>query len=301
MKVTGISNLVIDPYDNGFGMNQESFPLHRACELGQVDAVQFLLNNEGIDVNETDNLGRTPLLVACEKGHQEIVNLLFGNNRINITADQLNTLLVRACRLGYAIGIVGQLIANGANVNTLPAVVEPSKQQDVRSRQRAQRGYPLSKHPVKRPPLYVACQNGHSEIVNLLLEKGAEKTNINGLLDIACQNNDTDTAKVLAEHGAKIEGKEGYWHLLAACEKGSIEIVKLLIKQGVQITRFAPPLKSPLEVACISGHIDIVELLINAMRSQNIPVDDLQELIKLARHYNHDVLKGVLESLLLSS
>jgi len=47
-----------------------------ACASGQTEAVERLLSAPDIDVNQTDNNGRTPLYIASENGHVSVVEQL---------------------------------------------------------------------------------------------------------------------------------------------------------------------------------------------------------------------------------
>ena len=50
----------------------ESSILHSAAFAGRLEPVQLIINNNLVDINHRDNLGRTPIMMAC----------LFGNNKI---------------------------------------------------------------------------------------------------------------------------------------------------------------------------------------------------------------------------
>ena len=44
-------------------------PLHVAAEHGHADIVELLLAKEGINVNQRDKSGRTPLYIAVQRGN----------------------------------------------------------------------------------------------------------------------------------------------------------------------------------------------------------------------------------------
>ena len=44
-----------------------------ACRYGNKNAVQLLLHHSDIDLNITDNAGRTALMIASQSGNQDIV------------------------------------------------------------------------------------------------------------------------------------------------------------------------------------------------------------------------------------
>ena len=56
--------------------HQRLTPLHLACAYDQIKVVKYLLSECGVDVNDVDKEGWTPLHSACVEGHTEIVELL---------------------------------------------------------------------------------------------------------------------------------------------------------------------------------------------------------------------------------
>lgn len=50
--------------------------LHAAAACGRLDTVQYLINNEGVDVNQKSNNGDTALLKAEGNGHLDTVTYL---------------------------------------------------------------------------------------------------------------------------------------------------------------------------------------------------------------------------------
>jgi ankyrin repeat protein len=64
-----------------------------ACFDGQAREVRRLLS-EGADVNDADELGRTPLMAASQNGHVEIVDMLLAAEaNANAANDEGNTAL----------------------------------------------------------------------------------------------------------------------------------------------------------------------------------------------------------------
>jgi len=89
-------------------------PLLNACVLGRFNAASELIKN-GADVNKKGPFGFTPLHAAAQNGHREVVALLLKNNAdINAQNDDLDTpmhLAIRAVR----IEIVYMLVRCGGN------------------------------------------------------------------------------------------------------------------------------------------------------------------------------------------
>ena len=46
--------------------------------------MELLLEKEGIDINQADNEGSTPLLLAANKGHEKVVNILLNEHGIQV-------------------------------------------------------------------------------------------------------------------------------------------------------------------------------------------------------------------------
>ena len=95
---------------------------------------------------------------------------------------------------------------------------------------------------VKGFSLYSAVFHGHTEIVRLLLDKGADvhRTNEKGLAPIscACGYGNTQIVKLLIAEGADvnyINNKNGWAPLCYASEQGHLEIVKLLLAAGADV------------------------------------------------------------------
>jgi ankyrin repeat protein len=113
--------------------------------------------------------------------------------------------------------------------------------------------------------LEIACEKGYTEIVRLLLQKGASiKATYNRFthLYVACQNGHTEIVRLLLEKGAKIEATyKGYTPLHMACEKGYAEIVKLLLEKGANIYIKNDEEKSPLCIASERENTFIFDIL----------------------------------------
>ena len=89
-------------------------PLLNAAALGRVNAVVELVRN-GADVNKTGPFGFTPLHAAAQNGHREVVYILLGNGSdINAQNDDLDTPMHLALR-AHRIEIVYMLLRHGGN------------------------------------------------------------------------------------------------------------------------------------------------------------------------------------------
>lgn len=113
-------------------------------------------------------------------------------------------------------------------------------------------------------PLSIAAQEGHLEVVKLLLEKGAAietKTNYRRApVSTAAFYSNPAIVKVLAVKGT-VEAI-GATPLYIAAREGHLAVVKLLLEKGAAIEAKAEDGCTPLSTAAFNGHADVVKLLL---------------------------------------
>lgn len=107
----------------------------------------------------------------------------------------------------------------------------------------------------------VACENGQTEIVNLLLQKNKIEPNLqdNYGLRIACENGYTGIVKLLLDTNDVEPDTDNNYCIKIACKLGFIEIVSLLLESNKIDTRVDN--NYPLNIATENFHYDIVNLL----------------------------------------
>lgn len=125
-----------------------------------------------------------------------------------------------------------------------------------------------------RFPLWIAVWNADTAMVNLLISSGADvnqrlinKDGVSlGSIEIACQNGESDIVRMLVDHGVNVSAKGyvGHSPLRIASRNGHTDLVKYLIGKGAEIDSEGDDLATPLESAAGKGHLDIVKLLIDA-------------------------------------
>ena len=127
-------------------------------------------------------------------------------------------------------------------------------------------------------PLILASKNGHTEIVEMLVENGAK--NIKGnygytALQHAIENGHTETARRLIELGDNVNR---HYHsvphntpLIEASEKGYIKIVEMVLENGADVNAKNGDGDTAVMLASKNGHNDIVKLLQRYIVAQIIP------------------------------
>ncbi len=125
-------------------------PLHFAVDRGHIKVLALLLCTTGIEINEKDGIGSTPLHLAAERGHIQILGLLLNATgiKVNETDTSGSTPLHLAACKGHEV-IVHMFL-------------EQSEVDFVAVNGKDDEGL---------TPLFHAVKNGHTQVVRLLLEK----------------------------------------------------------------------------------------------------------------------------------
>ncbi|XP_071181366.1 uncharacterized protein [Mytilus edulis] len=220
-----------------------SSPLFIACQEGQTEVVQMLINNKA-DINKCRDTGLSPLYIACQNGHTEVVQMLINNKAdINKCGDTGESPLFIACQNGHT-EVVQMFINNKADINKC-------RDNDGVS------------------PLFIACQEGHTEVVQMLINNKADinKCDNDGAspLYIACYNGHTEVVQMLINNKADINKcrDTGASSLFIACQEGHTELVQMLINNKADINKCKDTGSSPLFIACQEGYTELVQMLIN--------------------------------------
>jgi ankyrin repeat protein len=227
-------NAEVNPVDR----QRSDSPLHKAVERGDKELVELLLKHKA-QINANDMYGATPLFLAARAMNKTMVELLlkFGAD-VNQVARVGRPPLFWPVTLGCK-EVVEILINAGAKVSDgeLQAsttteihklLTEAKAKQDEFTKKTSSvfeaiergdiaiirdliaKGWDV-KQDNSRIPLHLAAERGHLEIVNLLLEKGADinAPDKNGLtpLCVAALNRNSEIVNLLLKKGAQVSDK----------------------------------------------------------------------------------------------
>ena len=116
-----------------------------------------------------------------------------------------------------------------------------------------------------------AVNRGHTEMVNILLERGADpnyKTTNESEYPLieACIRNNTKIVKMLVDNGADMtvrDSEEDLTPLHLVSSNGNIELVQFFLDKGADVNSNTDDGPTALMTACINEHTNIVKMLIN--------------------------------------
>ncbi|KAJ5035508.1 uncharacterized protein L3040_007975 [Drepanopeziza brunnea f. sp. 'multigermtubi'] len=160
--------------------------LHLAARDGRVGMLRRLIT-AGADVEARDEHSWSPVLLAMANGHLEAAMILLRNipgeshgaNHL-VIADHHMTALHLACYLGQA-GVIGYLLAMGANVNALDSFGLFPLDYWMRTSELLQALFKtIGNHCTLAPRFTVACLENadHVDIILMLEEAGAQRRSV---------------------------------------------------------------------------------------------------------------------------
>lgn len=275
---------IINQRDNEFLDNQ---PIHFAVIYGQNEILEYLIS-QGADV-DAENNNTNPLFLSIYSENLEICKLLIKNKcNVNCSDNTYPSPLFPAL-LFENYSIFKYLLINGVNVNT--------KIENTNSRLTV--GWTI---------LHMASEKGNSELVELLLSKGANieakdlygktplfyafnkdilRNFISKGVDVNVRDNnnnavifeiagmlDKDTMKYCLSKGINpdIKDKEGNSLLQFMALYGEKDIVKLLVSKGADVHSVNNNNTAVIHSAVLSGKVDIVRFLVN--KGADLTIED---------------------------
>ena len=186
--------------------NNNSTSLHLAIENNRLDVIKYLISLN-VDLSVRNKSDETPLTLASRSNNQLVFDYFREKYRL---PKDLKPNLIEACKTGQYESVVYQVEALNANLNETE---------------------------LDDKPIHIAAKNGHTKIVQYLIECAHE--------NIESKGNGNSTP------------------LISACDSGSLNVVKYLISKGANINATDITGTTPLIRATKSHHPDVVKYLID--------------------------------------
>uniref|UniRef100_A0A663FJV8 CARD domain-containing protein n=1 Tax=Aquila chrysaetos chrysaetos TaxID=223781 RepID=A0A663FJV8_AQUCH len=242
------------------------------------------------EIDVKDKKGRTPLHGAAEKGHGDAVKMLlkeearsYRNQRnfLHMAALKDESSLAKIAVQENLHGIVAALIDRGTDINAY--------------------------NEMQYTPLLLACETGKAESAEVLIEKGADFTNVNVKdkesktpLHFAAERGDKAMVEMLLNANAdpNAQDKEKKTPLHTAAVRGHLGIVKVLLANKGRHGAKDMDGCTPMHYAAVKGNIDIIKILLTSGKNKNIDDRNIwrKTALHIAAEYGHSDLINLLLS-----
>ena len=212
----------------------------QAARYGHIEALRYLVCLPEVDVNYRQGGDYTALhYVMDEKPRTDVVQVLIDAGADIGAKNNYGHSPLHAAGASGELDVVKMLVEAGAGVRATNGRGEPC--------------------------LFPAARNGYTETVRYLV--GLPEVDVNRryagnrtALQCALENNKPDVVQVLIDAGADIVTNNNALH--SACVLGSLDIVKMLVRAGAGVRATDNDGWTCLISAAFFGHIDIVRYLV---------------------------------------
>lgn len=244
-----------------------------------IEDLKRLMNLRAVDLNKTNELGKTMLWNAVHRHKDTIVEYLIQQAEIDVNFSESrceSALNLAACK-GFSAIVKILLSSKKIDVNKtdrlenfpLFAASHHGDKETVRLLLELKEIDVNKSNIHGKSSLFIASQKGHLEIVKLLVE--CEEIDLDKLDDksqtplyVACSTGKLAAAKLLVENGANIEkaNRIGNTPLMIA-SRWHPSIVAYLISKGANVNTVNKDKRNPLFFAVSTNNIESVKALID--------------------------------------
>ncbi len=231
--------------------------LHKAVFSKHFDEVKLLID-KGARVDVQDKHELTPLFYAVMRNDEKMIKFLVETGNANVNLGKYNNPLSIAISHGY-MELAEYLINKGANLD----------QQDS----------------IGRTLLHKVAEDGNLAAVKFLVDKGAKldvldkwkETPLHVAANVKVNKGHTEIVDYLIQKGADINLTHNYTPIHLAITRGNLDMVKCLMDNNADLYVKRTCDGTPLAYAKQQGQMEIVNymdsIISNLSRSKNISLD----------------------------
>lgn len=279
--------------------------LNAAIKNGHLEIVNLLLDNN-VNPNQTDSSSFTPLYLAIKLNNPDIMQKILTATGFDINA--ANQLHLAASRGDSEV--ISEMLKHGANPNIKITNNEDTPLYIAVHFRKIDVIKTLLSHPNVDPnlkradgytPLLTAAYNGDIEILKILLTNDRVDRNVvrvqsnsSALMLAAYRGHANIVAELIKDKDVdlKILNTNGETALHLAVSKGHLEVVNLLLKNGMDPSLKNKNGKSAFDLASENQHEDILDILKNHMPSSTSQIDTTHAELASTLQYAAQFLKA---------
>lgn len=269
--------------DINLGDYDKRTPLHLACNEGHVEVVK-LLCDAGADVNVEDRWGERPVDDArkANKNTDAIISILMGTAPDNLFQEPIATMQeLKSKRPDRALAPLfdegmAELSIDEFTVGCSFLHQAALGNQKVVEMMVLERPDLIRFHDYdRRSALHLAACEGHVELCEFLLTKGAKINRVDrwgsSALDDAHRHRHAAVVKFLRKQGAKSGSTSQVANFILAAAEGDVEEVEAFLEYGsVDPNEGDYDNRCPIHLAASEGHVRVVQLLCEADADVNV-------------------------------
>ena len=247
-SATGIEHfLMCDKVDVNIQNRQGDTPLHVAVKQGiPISVIEAIAHHVHCNVSIANNKAMTPLQLSVKMKILPVANIIIN---------------VKKCSRGD----IKKMVIEDASDVLYNAVLENcvALVQALLQFQSEKVNMKYSSHGSRETPLHAACRKGYCDMIEVLLENGADVQAVDSSGDapihIACQISRFHFQSVKVNMKYSSHGSEET-PLHAACRNGYCDMIEVLLKNGANVQAANSSGDAPIHIVCKKarlGHLEV--------------------------------------------